>query len=152
MNMCWILLLFIFMVWSTNIRRKKSTKNLIVIQTSDSHTRSRPRISYSADQLTNLHDQWAGKNKHRRSTPNYATIRRIKQLKINRRRIRLQRKDLLEQRQVNLNNLTNIHFEETSYLSDVRLKFSMVNARSIRNKITRSKCARLSCHVNNIPD
>ena len=135
MNMFWILILVIYMVWPWN--NNKNQRNLIYIstQTSAQSTVKSP-MCYMRDQLFAIRDRV--KHDKVRVIPNYHALRTIKDLKINRKRIRLQKQDKKEQRKINLNNLK--HLEELkhdwTYTTTKFLNIATVNARSMRNKVT----------------
>ena len=107
MNMLWIMLLIIFMVWN-NIKignvRKKTIIN--IVRQNHSTAKSVPLRSYTSDQLKQIgHVIWT---QHRRNIPDHGTIRNVKNLRINRRRIRLNRKELKMMRRLNLDNLSEL--------------------------------------------
>ena len=147
MNMCWLIFLLIFTVWTTGKMRKKVKSKLIVIQTTDIDTGLRPSRSYTSYMLRSIGTQWAVSQQHRRQVPSFEAIRMIKSLRINKRRIRLSPNERKTERKINLNNLKQIEVEDIAGTGSTRLKFSVVNARSVRNKMTEIQHKLVSNHI-----
>ena len=90
------------------------------------------RIMYTRDDLLKLRSV-ALNNKNMRTIPNYQALRNIKQLRINKRRIRLQNWRKLELRKVNMNNLANLPLDpDHQILNNKNIIFGTVNARSVK--------------------
>ena len=141
MNMCWFLLLIIFMVWSAQNRSTIRKTNLIVIECNHSDTRSKPRLVYSSDQFKSLRSECSARSKHRRLTSDYGAIRKIKTLRINKRRIRLQCGEKLQRRKQNLNDIIEVQWANPLEGPTSRsIIVATVNARSVKGKIVEIQC------------
>ena len=111
----------------------------IIVQLSHSiehgdHVDSRPCITYSGDELRDLGQKYLLNSKWR-SVPNYSTLRNIKQLRINKRRIRFKKVTKAE-RHVNHANLTKLPSDpQQPMLNSKNIKVATVNARSIRTSV-----------------
>ena len=133
-----ILLMFLISIW-TNISRRKhdlSVSPVIIVQHDlDSVPNQLEPISYLSSDLRKLGELYL-LNPKLRSTPNYTTLRNIKECRINKRRIRFQKFRKQELREQNLNNISEIpHDPANPILNSKCFKFATVNARSIRNNI-----------------
>ena len=113
-----------------------SGNNIIIVHESGSTScvRSDQALRYDSMSLKAIQAEISG----RRNIPNYDTIRIIKRIKINRKRIRLQLDKRRELRKCNLKNLKvfehddgNVGCVETAK----EVKIATVNTRSIQNKI-----------------
>ena len=134
--MYWILLLIVFMVWSSGRSNKLRRKQIVVIKPTVGHDHSHRKF-YSSDDLRSIRDQWTVKTGNRRQTPNYDTIRKVKELHINKRRIRLQKHRKQKLRSLNLSNLKQVEIDDSELSKDNKsIKIATVNARSIKGKIT----------------
>ena len=136
MNIMWIVLLLVFMVWSNKRMKNKGINKVLILLTDDQPTvKSRPVLakSYTSCQLHAINHSI--KLENRRNIPNFDTIRRVKELKINQRRIRLSKYQKVLSRKANLNNLNEIEMDpERSDLSCKHINIGTVNARSVRSK------------------
>ena len=133
MSMMWIGLLIIFMVWISGKRSKLTSKNLIFLKDQGYVSRAFSQ-TYSSEELRRIGGH-STVSKHRIWLPNYESIRRIKQLKLNKRRVRLQPEVRQLMRKVNLNNLTELECNTEYHKVDRRLRIATVNARSVKGKI-----------------
>ena len=87
-------------------------------------------LAYTSNMLKSIGEQMP------RCLPKYDAIRNIKQLRINKRRIRLQKITKPEKRQVNFENLLIIPSSvDTPILNKSGLNFGSVNARSLRTSL-----------------
>ena len=141
MKMWWLILMVIFMAWNTGWKKKNRIRKCIVIKEvmgNRSLSGPKPDYSYSSDQLRAINNQMVTQQ-HRRPTPNYEALRTIKSLRINRKRIRLQKTKIHQLRYANINNLQAVVMQESDTESEFlskNLRIATVNARSVRNKIT----------------
>ena len=88
------------------------------------------KISYTSAELKAIGNQM------KRKVPNFSTIRTIKRLKINRRRIRLQKFWKRAERKINLQNIVSLQKDiDVPVLNHKFISFGTVNARSIRSSI-----------------
>ena len=92
-------------------------------------------ITYTSEQLRRIGNNFL-LNPKQRSVPNYDTLRTIKRLKINRRRIRLQHWSKQRRREALMTNLSDISPDpETPVLNNKNMTFRTVNARSLKSSI-----------------
>ena len=147
MNMYWLVLLIILMVWNVGKRSTVDFSNLIVIKCSGNsmiERGQRPSLVYSSAELQSIGDQCTVKSKHRRLTPDYDAIWRIKSWKINKRKIQLQKHERLKQKherlkqwKINLNNILELQQQDADIgASPHSFRIGTVNARLVKNKIT----------------
>ena len=136
--MSWIFLLIYFIiVWQNKgLKRRKRNRILINVVENQSTVNSTvkcDKITYTSDQLRDIYHALQLEN--RRMVPDYGTIRRVKEYKINRRRIRLTKREKLTQRSLNLNNIYQLPLDpELSIMPISSLCLATVNIRSIKNK------------------
>ena len=139
MNMLWILLLLIYMIYYSGRvptgRRGVNVVNLkqILVGRGD---KAKNVIScvYSSNELHTIGKCYLDQD--RRPTPNFVAIRKIKELHINKRRIRLQQSIKRIRRGVNLNNLRELSSDINQLHNSREVKIATVNARSVRYNIT----------------
>ena len=139
MNIVWTLCMIILAVWEGNIGKTGIYKNLkyinqheLQIQSTVKSTSQKP-LRYTSEELKRINSDLRSEN--RRNIPNYGTIRQVKLLKINRKRIRFQKLKLLSIRRVNLQNLKQLDKHESSPNHNKYIRIGTVNVRSIKNKV-----------------
>ena len=116
------------MVWTHIDTKKQSFVKELPLSLTGSHVTN--RLTYSSLELRQIGDLMV------RKVPNYYAIRRIKELKINRRRIRLQKRKKINRRGVSLGNLSCLpKGENVPVLINKFVSFATVNARSLKQSI-----------------
>ena len=104
--------------------------NLIIVQPKCG-VQSTVKLTYSAEELRRI-----GSTNHGKLPP-YQAIRRIKELNLNKRRIRLQKHRRKELRKCNLQNLRDLDQDMSAdFQLSKTITWATVNARSMRNKVT----------------
>ena len=96
-------------------------------------TVKRPDLTYSAESPHAIRQQISDHGI--RCIPKYGTLKKIKDLKINWRRIRFQKFTRHTQRSVNFNNLRDLDRYWSDTLYNKHVQVATVNTRSMRNKI-----------------
>ena len=127
--MLWILLVFF---WTYLLPRSEDRdKNLITLPLSfNNGVQHDLTCKYTSQQLRSI-----GANMDRLLPP-YQAIRKIKELKINKRRVRLQKITKTEERLINFKNLASIPPDGNQpILYQNKFSFGLVNIRSIKTKI-----------------
>ena len=136
MSMFWIIILLILIVWTSGKSNYKRNRNLQLISRGVHSTVNSwlgSLRSYNSTQLKEIYHDLRQNN--RRMIPDFDTIRKVKGLKINKRRIRLSNGYKHDYRKSNLENLIDIQKDpELPDLSCRNIKIGNVNARSVRGK------------------
>ena len=131
-----IIICVLLLIWTSNNKEKSDllVSPDIIVQ-ANSITNHADRITYTGDQLRQMGHSYL-LNSMWRSVPNYPTLRTIKSLRINKRRIRFQNFRKKEQRTINFNNLADIPKDpSSSILNSKCFTFGTINARSIKSTI-----------------
>ena len=93
------------------------------------------RITYTGTELRSIGNAFLLNTKHR-SVPNYQALRKIKELHINKRWIRLQKWTKHDLRRANLNNLSDIPLDaSTPVLNSKNIRVGTVNVRSLKTSV-----------------
>ena len=124
--MLWILLAILTAIWTYIPPKNHRNVKELTLPLNMATTPAIQKLSYSSAKLKQIRDLMV------RKIPNYYDIRRIKELKINRRRIRLQKYRCVEDRKVNLANLSCLPKDNKAILNSKNMSFAMVNTRSIK--------------------
>ena len=126
--MLWILLAIFTTIWTHIEPKKQNFVKELPLSPTGNHVTN--RLTYSSSELKQIGDLMV------RKVPNYYAIRRIKELKINRRRIRLQKRKKTDQRGVSLGNLSCLpRSENMPILNSKFVSFATVNARSLKQSL-----------------
>ena len=135
MNMWWILLALLLVYWKQKNRQNKwiNIVNVEISGDTDDNSTVKDHLRYTSDQLRSIGGMI--KDQHRRNIPNFETIRNVKKLKINKRRIRLSKQQKRAKLGINLGNLSSLPRDpECPDLSTRNIKIGTVNVRSLRGK------------------
>ena len=130
--MLWLLWTILTVLWtyvpSKNYQNARDLPLSLTVQADPLHSTSR-KLAYSSAELRQIGDLMV------RKIPNYYDIRRIKELKINKRRIRLQKFKRVEVRKANLANLACLPRDNKAILNIKNMSIGTVNARSLKQSI-----------------
>ena len=133
--MWWLLLGLILVVWKNifSDNRDLNTFNSIIVH-HDTHGNHVDRVSYGSLELKRIGSDYLN-SKHKRP-PDYRTLRIIKDLRINARRIRLQKWKKIMLRKSNLDNLAQLNRDsERPSLDTKKISIGTVNVRSLKSSI-----------------
>ena len=123
-------------VWFTKRSIKKELKSIVVsgMGSMESLDKSTLTLHYKSDQLGSIQNSMFTGVQYRKQHLDYETIRSVKMLWINRKRIRLQKYQKKDLRSANIRNLINIQQVQEQWHEGKNMHLATVNARSIKNK------------------
>ena len=136
--MWWTICAILIAYWYSRKPTKRGINNIDIITVSNSPdiqptVKKAVTISYTSDQLRSIDHEI--KLEGRRNIPKFETIRKVKSLRINKKRIRLSKYLRNERRKINLNNLSQLGKDpELPDLSSKQIKIGTVNTRSLKGK------------------
>ena len=133
-SMWWIILLVYITVWTHILDKNQENVKDLTLSPMDQHDQNK-QITYTSKELKSMGQNFLN-NKLIRKVPNFKTIRVIKDLKINARRIRIQKWKKVLLRKQNLNNLKDIPYDGAQpIVLNSKYTFATVNVRSLKTSM-----------------